>query len=352
MNTEEQSQIYQVLYTRRQEITQTWLTLMAQLSPTASEISDLQSILLKATDQLIKLLVSEPFTAEPAQKVGKTLEGVDNLQTEALIQVYEVLARELVTGLTVEQIVLLHPRVVSLIGALSSGFFIGKAERAKTFDMNAMSMMGHDLKTPINAITGFSRVILKGIDGPITDFQQQDLTSIYDAGQKLLNMIDEVFRTAKSDAGKTNIYPMTFDMADLLGDVLRVSQPIIARREGVLEIRCTGELGDMGADASTVRWVLLGLLYYASRLTGKSMISLVVTREKVQEVDWFFFDIAVKRPDKETSDADFWPGSKEQESSDIALITSKRFCEELGGNLMLERGHDGLTKFIVRLPAR
>ncbi|HOU12949.1 MAG TPA: histidine kinase dimerization/phospho-acceptor domain-containing protein [Anaerolineae bacterium] len=352
MNTEEQSHIYQVLYARRQDIAQAWLALMTQLSPTASEITDLQSILLKATDQLSKLLVAEPFIAEPAQKIGKTLESMDNLQPEALSQIYDMLARELVSELTAEYIAILYPRVVSLVGALSSGFYIGKAERAKTFDMNAMSMMGHDLKTPINAITGFSRVILKGIDGPITEFQQQDLTSIYDAGQKLLNMIDEVFRTTKNDAGKTNIYARAFDMADLLGDVLRVSQPILARRENVLEIRCTGELGEMGADASTVRWVLLGLLYYASRFTGKGTISLVVTREKVQEVDWFFFDIAMKKPARESSENTSWPGTKEQESSDIALITSKRFCEELGGNLMVEHGNDGLTKLIVRLPAR
>ncbi|HQE91594.1 MAG TPA: HAMP domain-containing sensor histidine kinase [Anaerolineae bacterium] len=351
MNTEEQAQIYQVLYARRYEIAQAWLTWITQLNPITAEMTDLSSILLKATEQLIQWLVAEPFTAEAAQKVGQTFEGIDNLQPEALLQVNDMLARELVSGLTAEQIVMLHPRVVSLIGALDSGFFIGKAERAKTFDMNAMSMMSHDLKTPINAITGFSRVILKGIDGPITEFQQQDLTSIYDAGQKLLAMIDEVFRTAKNDAAKTNIYPPTFDMADLLGDVLRVSQPILARRENELEIHCRGELGDMSAHVSMVRWVLLGLLYYASRFGGRGTISLAVSREKVQEMDWFFFDITVKKTDQEAANATIWPGSKEQESSDIAFITSKRFCEELGGNLMTERGDDGLTRFSVRLPA-
>jgi len=351
MNTEEQAQIYQTLYARRQDIAHAWMTLMTELSPTAGEIADLQASLLKATDQLIKLLVSDPFTAEPAHQIGKAIESTDNLQPEALLQIYTLLARELTADLTVEQIAMLHPRVVSLVGALSSGFYMGKAERAKALNMSVMSMMGHDLKTPINAITGFSRVILKGIDGPVTDFQQQDLTSIYDAGQKLLNMIDEVFRTAKSDAAKTNIYTAPFDMAELMGDVLRVSQPVLARRENTLEIRCAGELGEMDADASTVRWVLLGLLYYASRLTQKGDISVVVSREKTQETDWFFFDIAVKRPDEALADADHRPGNREQESSDVAFITSKRFCEELGGHLAMGTGEAGLVTFTVRLPA-
>ncbi len=351
MNTEEQAQIYQTLYARRQDIAHAWMTLMTELSPAATESADLQTTLLRTTDQLIKLLVSEPFTAEPAQQIGKALESVDNLQPEALLQIYALLDRELTAELTVEQITLLHPRLVSLIGALGSGFYMGKAERARAFNMNAMSMMGHDLKTPINAITGFSRVILKGIDGPITEFQQQDLTSIYDAGQKLLNMIDEVFRTAKSDAAKTNIYTAPFDMAELLGDVLRVSQPILARRGNALEIRCAGELGEMNGDASMVRWVLLGMLYYASRLAPKGDIALVATREKVQELDWFFFDITAKRtPD--SADADSRPGNRELENNDVALITSKRFCEELGGHLMTDANDAGLLRFTVRLPVR
>lgn len=46
--------------------------------------------------------------------------------------------------------------------------------------------MSHELRTPLNSIIGFSRVILKGIDGPVTDLMQQDLTAIYNSGQHLL----------------------------------------------------------------------------------------------------------------------------------------------------------------------
>ena len=356
MNTKEQSKIYQVLHPRRQAITDAWLATITKISATASEIPDLPAQLLKATEQLVALLLSEPFDAHPAQKIGEALEILDNLQPESLIQVHETLARELVAGLPPEQIAALQLRVVGLISALNVGFFVGKAKRAKTFDTNAMSRMGHDLKTPINAITGFSRVILKGIDGPITEFQQQDLTSIYDAGQKLLTMIDELFRTAKTDAAKTNLYAATFDIADLIGDVLQVSQPIIARYDHTLEVRCIGELGTMHADASQVRWVLLSLLYHTARLTTNSTISLSVIRESIQDLDWFFFEITVMLPDniseRERLLAELTAGNPEQGDADIALITSKRFCEALGGNLLEERGKNWLTKFTVRLPAR
>src|SRR5690606_6455814 len=50
-----------------------------------------------------------------------------------------------------------------------------------------LANMSHELRTPLNSIIGFSRVILKGIDGPINEQQEQDLSAIYNSGQLLLN---------------------------------------------------------------------------------------------------------------------------------------------------------------------
>jgi len=351
MNPEEQSEIFQTLYPRRHEIADAWGKLMITLNPALAEAADLNPRLLHATEQLLKLLIAEPFNAAPAQTVGAMLDALDNVQPEALLQIYDLLARELVAGLTPDQAALLYPRVTSLVGAVGIGCAIGKVERAKTFDMNAMSVMGHDLKTPINAITGFSKVILKGIDGPITEFQQQDLTSIHDAGQKLLTMIDELFRTAKTDAGKTNLYGAEFDVVALMGDVLHVSQPILARHGHALSVRCQGELGMMNLDASRVRWVLLGLLYYAARRTNNSTVSLSVARETVEDTDRFLITISIAKPQQTPDEVDFWADDKAQADADIAFITSRRFCEELGGSLTTEESKDDLVRFVVRLPA-
>ncbi len=44
------------------------------------------------------------------------------------------------------------------------------------FDLGAfLSRESHDLKTPFNHIIGFSRIVLKGQDGPLTDFQREDI---------------------------------------------------------------------------------------------------------------------------------------------------------------------------------
>jgi len=64
--------------------------------------------------------------------------------------------------------------------------------------------MSHELRTPLNSNHGFSRVIIKGIDGPITELQQQDLTAIYNSGQHLLNLINDSSTYPRSKQARWN----------------------------------------------------------------------------------------------------------------------------------------------------
>ncbi len=61
------------------------------------------------------------------------------------------------------------------------------------------------LRTPLNSIIGFSRLILKGIDGPINETQEQDLQAIYNSGQHLLSLINNVLDLSKIEAGKMEL---------------------------------------------------------------------------------------------------------------------------------------------------
>ena len=68
-----------------------------------------------------------------------------------------------------------------------------------------LANMSHELRTPLNSIIGFSRVILKGIDGPLTTEQEEDLSSIYNNGHHLLMLINEILDMAKIGAGKMTL---------------------------------------------------------------------------------------------------------------------------------------------------
>ncbi len=78
-----------------------------------------------------------------------------------------------------------------------------------------LANMSHELRTPLNSIIGFSRVIIKGIDGPVTELQQQDLTAIYNSGQHLLGLINDILDLSKIEAGKMELAFDEVNIADI-----------------------------------------------------------------------------------------------------------------------------------------
>src|SRR5512139_405663 len=84
-----------------------------------------------------------------------------------------------------------------------------------------LANMSHELRTPLNSIIGFSRVILKGIDGPVTELQQNDLTAIYNSGQHLLGLINDILDLSKIEAGKMELnFEENVNIADLINSVM------------------------------------------------------------------------------------------------------------------------------------
>ncbi|HLA45463.1 MAG TPA: GAF domain-containing protein, partial [Aggregatilineales bacterium] len=96
-------------------------------------------------------------------------------------------------------------------------------ERLREIDKlktNFLAAMSHELRTPLNSIIGFSRVILKGIDGPITDTQQQDLQTIHDSGKHLLGLVNDILDQAKIEAGKMQLSIEYFDLTRVIDSVM------------------------------------------------------------------------------------------------------------------------------------
>ncbi|MFN3763548.1 MAG: sensor histidine kinase, partial [Anaerolineae bacterium] len=97
------------------------------------------------------------------------------------------------------------------------------AERLKEVDRlksQFLANMSHELRTPLNSIIGFSRVILKGIDGPITDRQRQDLEAIFNSGQYLLGLINDILDISKIEAGKMELSFEPTDLQEIIRGVM------------------------------------------------------------------------------------------------------------------------------------
>lgn len=142
-----------------------------------------------------------------------------------------------------------------------------------------LANVSHELRTPLNSIIGFSRIILKGIDGPITPDQEEDLTSIYENGQLLLALINDILDMAKIEAGRMTVTPELIDPVETAHKVLRTVKTLVNEASVKLEAIIEPDLPQIEADPVRLRQILNNLLSNAAKFTNEGFIRLLLERD-------------------------------------------------------------------------
>jgi PAS domain S-box-containing protein len=143
-----------------------------------------------------------------------------------------------------------------------------------------LANMSHELRTPLNSIIGFSRVILKGIDGPVSDMQQQDLTAIYNSGQHLLGLINDILDLARIEAGKMELNFEEVHLADMATSVMSTAKGLVKEKPIQLLQRIPANMPAVRGDTMRVRQVLLNLISNASKFTDEGSITVEALVQK------------------------------------------------------------------------
>ncbi len=156
-----------------------------------------------------------------------------------------------------------------------------KADQLKS---QFLANMSHELRTPLNSIIGFSRVILKGIDGPITDVQEQDLNAIYSSGQHLLSLINDVLDLSKIEAGKMELaFEDHVNLAEVVQSVLPTAIGLVKDKPIEIIHQIEDDLPPVRADPMKVRQVLLNLISNASKFTDEGSILIKAEQRKKRD---------------------------------------------------------------------
>ena len=82
------------------------------------------------------------------------------------------------------------------------------AERLREVDRlksEFLANMSHELRTPLNSILGYAEVMLMGIDGELTPDMDEDVNAIFENGQQLLKLINDVLDLTKIEAGRMTL---------------------------------------------------------------------------------------------------------------------------------------------------
>jgi PAS domain S-box-containing protein len=141
------------------------------------------------------------------------------------------------------------------------------AEASTRFKSEFLASMSHELRTPLNAIIGFSEVLRDGIAGELDARQQEYVNDIFDSGQHLLALINDVLDLSKIEAGKMTLDAEPTDLAQLLANSLSIIKEKALARRIRLRSEVPADLGSAWLDPRKCKQIIYNLLSNAVKFT-------------------------------------------------------------------------------------
>ena len=140
-------------------------------------------------------------------------------------------------------------------------------EAASAAKSRFLSMMSHDLRTPLGAISGYADLIALGVRGPVTEEQIADLSRIKRAARSLLGMLDDLLTVAREQDARL---PLRLEPLSARAELSEAEATVMPRylEAGVRLIleECSPELL-VRADRDRLQRILLNLLTNAAKFT-------------------------------------------------------------------------------------
>jgi signal transduction histidine kinase len=160
------------------------------------------------------------------------------------------------------------------------------AEEANRRNSALLSMMSHDLRTPIGSISGYAEILLMGIRGELTDAQRDDVQRMKKASEYVLGLIEDVLSFARLNAGEIAEPDLRTLAADaVLGETESLIGPRMEQNGIRYErISCDSSV-KVVADPDRLQQILLNLLTNAVKFTpagGRITISCTTDGENTE----------------------------------------------------------------------
>ena len=233
-----------------------------------------------------------------------------------------------------------------------------EAEAANVAKSQFLANMSHELRTPLNAVIMYSELLQEeAVDRGVESFVP-DLDKIRAGGKHLLALVNGVLDLSKIEAGKMDLYLETFDIASMVRDVATTVEPLIHKKANQLLLNFSPDIGSMHADLTKVRQVLFNLLSNAAKFAENGTITIDIVRD-AGPGGWITFrvsDTGIGMSPEQLQKL-FQPFTQADASTTrrfggtgLGLVISKRFCQMMGGDIVVESRTDEGSTFTVRLP--
>lgn len=233
------------------------------------------------------------------------------------------------------------------------------AEKANSSKSRFLANMSHELRTPLNTIIGFGQLLLmddgvKNLKPDIRDYIQ----FIGDAGEHLLDVVNDILDLSKIEAGKMEIEKKPFDLEKMLVRTSMMFMAISKEKNVIIESDIMPGLGWLEGDEVRIKQVVFNLISNAIKFTAiGDRIGIKAFKEE-GNAKIAVWDEGVGMP-PESLKKIFEPfeqvkinnsGELKKQGTGLGLTISKMFIELHGGSISVRSSQDEGSTFEISLP--
>lgn len=135
-----------------------------------------------------------------------------------------------------------------------------------------MAIMSHELRTPMNAIIGFSQLLLRHPQHRLAHAQASMVERIFNSGKNLLNLIEDILDFSKLEAGRFELKPEEFNLAELVTATVEELRSLAQQKHLELHVNCVLDNPCVVNDSSRLRQILVNLLSNAIKFTESGSV--------------------------------------------------------------------------------
>jgi PAS domain S-box-containing protein len=230
-------------------------------------------------------------------------------------------------------------------------------EQASRLKSQFLANMSHEFRTPLNAILGYTHMLLQGVAGDLLPAVKRQLQRIDSNGRHLMTIINEILDITRIEAGKMPMQLSEFNLNELVPEVMTELDPVISRSKLTVAPKLWSDLPPVYSDRQKVKQIIVNLLSNALKFTHEGSIRITVGHnalERTASVAVADTGIGISPENHEKIFEDFRQvddsPSRQYGGTGLGLAICRRLAQALGGRITLESTMGVGSTFTLTIP--
>ena len=232
-------------------------------------------------------------------------------------------------------------------------------EQASAAKSQFLANVSHEFRTPLNAILGYSLMLMGGFYGQLTEEQARTVQRIDANSKHLATLINDVLDIERIEAGRMPLQISQFPVQDLIREVMEELQGVIAQSTATVTVTVPSDLPRLKSDRQKLKQILVNLLSNALKYTKEGVVEIIAVHDQPSgRITLSVRDSGVGiAPEDHTRIFEPFQQAKRvitrpQGGTGLGLAISRRLAQMLGGDISVQSALGAGSTFSVNIPVR